>query len=380
MDLKLTEAQRMMMETAADFIKSEAPPTRITRLFKENRTYVPEIYAKACELGWAGTIIPVEFGGSGATLTDCAALYEALGHAPLAGPLFSSGVLAALILQCAGSAGQQARFLPAIARGAAIVVPAITDKSAIWGPETVETQIKQSRGKVTLSGTKHFVLDAEAATHFLCCARDAQGHLRHVIVERDARGVTVTPHTGFLLSVAQVRFDAVEVAAENVLAASVDGWGALETALEKALPVLAAFKVGACQEIFDFTNEYTRVRVVFGTPIGRFQRVQDHCVDISTQLDSARWITYETLWLIETGQPATAQVHETKAVASEAYYEACNLSHMVHAGPGTDYDHPLMAHSVLAHTLYQYLGTPQYHKRRMIDALFPRQQRAQARA
>ena len=44
---------------------------------------------------------------------------------------------------------------------------------------------------------------------------------------------------------------------------------------------------------------------------------------------------------------------------------------MVHAGPGTDYLHPLMVHSVLAHTLYQYLGTPDYHKRRMVDALYP---------
>jgi alkylation response protein AidB-like acyl-CoA dehydrogenase len=379
MDLKLTEARRMMMDSAADFIKSEAPPTRITRWFKENRAYIPELYAKACELGWAGMIVPEEFGGSGATLTDCAVIYEALGHAPLAGPLFSSGVLATLILQCAGSADQQACFLPAIARGRSIVVPAITDKSVIWGPETVETRMAQSQGRVTLSGTKHFVLDAEAATHFICCARDSQGCLRHVVVKRDAPGVTVTPQTGFLLSVAKVRFDGVEVAAENVLAASDDGWTALETALEKALPILAAFKVGACQEIFDFTNEYTRVRVVFGTPIGRFQRVQDHCVDISIYLDSARWITYETLWLLDTGQPARAQAHETKSVASEAYYETCNLSHMVHAGPGTDYDHPLMAHSVLAHTLYQYLGTPQHHRRRMIDTLIPRQQRAEAR-
>jgi hypothetical protein len=45
---------------------------------------------------------------------------------------------------------------------------------------------------------------------------------------------------------------------------------------------------------------------------------------------------------------------------------------MVFAGPGTDYGHPLMAHSVLAHTLYQYLGTPAHHKRLMMDVLFPR--------
>ena len=50
----------------------------------------------------------------------------------------------------------------------------------------------------------------------------------------------------------------------------------------------------------------------------------------------------------------------------------------VFAGPGTDYKHPLMAHSVLAHTLYQYLGTPLYHKRAMVDTLYPRKAKSNA--
>ena len=68
------------------------------------------------------------------------------------------------------------------------------------------------------------------------------------------------------------------------------------------------------------TCEYTRTRVVFGQPIGRFQRVQDHCVDISINLDMARWATYETIWRIECGMPARGAVHEAKAVASDGYY------------------------------------------------------------
>ena len=120
------------------------------------------------------------------------------------------------------------------------------------------------------------------------------------------------------------------------------------------------------------TCEYTRSRVVFGQPIGRFQRVQDHCVEISIHLDQARWATYEAIWRVDCGMDARAGVHEAKATASGGYYHGTNYAHMVWAGPGTDYSHPMMAHSVLAHTLYQYLGTPGHHKRLMIDALYPR--------
>jgi len=175
-----------------------------------------------------------------------------------------------------------------------------------------------------------------------------------------------------MIGAAEVNFDNVAIAAANIIGELNSGWAVVNRATMKAIPILCAYKVGACQEIFEMTNEYTRTRVVFGQPIGRFQRVQDHCVDISIHLDGARWITYETLWKLDAGIDAEASVHQSKAVASEAYYQSCHFSHMVFAGPGTDYKHPLMAHGVLAHSLYQYLGKPIYHKRAMLDALYPR--------
>ena len=45
---------------------------------------------------------------------------------------------------------------------------------------------------------------------------------------------------------------------------------------------------------------------------------------------------------------------------------------MVFAGPGTDYLHPLVGHMIQSRSLYQYLGNPLYHKRKMMDYLFPR--------
>ncbi len=216
------------------------------------------------------------------------------------------------------------------------------------------------------------MFDAEAATGFICAARTDSSAIALVLVDRESPGISITPQAGYMASVAEVRFDRVQLSGANLLGEAGSGWRILDRALEKALPILCAYQVGACQEIFDFTAEYTRTRVVFGQPIGRFQRVQDHCVDLSIHLDAARYVTYETLWRLDSGQPATASSHEAKAVASEAYYQACNFAHMVFAGPGTDYQHPLMAHSVMAHTLYQYLGTPLHHKRKMMDALYPR--------
>ena len=368
MDLKLNEDQSMLKKVAADFLKAEAPPHVITEWYQKKNAFIPELYKKAADVGWLGMMVPDEFGGGGASCTDCAAVFEELGRGPLPGPYFSCGVLAAQLILEGGSTDQKKSFLPKICDGSVILIPAISDDPIQFGARSVQTRLTPSGSGFTLNGTKRYVFDGDAATGFLCAARTERGDVALVRVDRNAPGVSVGSIFGFMIGAAEVSFNNVTVGSADLIG----DWTTVEHALEKALPILCAYQVGACQEIFEMTNEYTRTRVVFGQPIGRFQRVQDHCVDISIHLDGARWITYETLWKVESGMDARAGIHQSKAVASEAYYQSCHFSHMVFAGAGTDYKHPLMAHSVLANSLYQYLGTPLFHKRAMVDALYPR--------
>ena len=372
MDLKLNDDQNMLKKVAADFVKAEAPSYVITDWYQKKQAFIPGLYKKTAEVGWLGMTVPDEFGGGGTSALDCAAVFEELGRAPLPGPYFSCGVLAAQLILDAGSAALKKAWLPKICDGTAVIIPAISDDPMQFGPRSVQTRASKSSDGYRFHGAKRFVQDGSAASHFIVAARAEAGQVILALVERNAPGVTVTEVNGFMIGAAEVKLDGVAVGKEAMLNGSGGGWSVVESALGKVLPILCAYKVGACQEIFEMTNEYTRTRVVFGQPIGRFQRVQDHCVDISIHLDGARWTTYETLWKLDSGIEARASVHQAKAVASEAYYQSCNFSHMVFAGAGTDYKHPLMAHSVLAHSLYQYLGTPLYHKRAMVDALYPR--------
>lgn len=372
MDLSLNDDQEMLKKVASDFVKAQVPAHQVTQWYKNKQTFQPQLVKKAAELGWLGMMIPEEYGGAGVSAMDCAVVFEELGRGPVPGPLFTSGVLSAQIIYEAGTEAQRNALLPRLCKGEMIVIPAITDKAAYWGAEAVETRLSKTPDGYIMNGAKRFVFDAQGATDYLCAARTEEGKVVFLIVDAKSPGVSIKPHLGFFVSLAEVRFDKVVVSPTSLLGASGANWETLEAALDKALSILSAYQVGATQEVFDMTCEYTRNRIVFGQPIGRFQRVQDHCVDISICLDQARWATYETIWRIDSGMPARAAVHEAKAVASEGYYHGTNYAHMVWAGPGTDYDHPMMAHSVLSHTLYQYLGTPAHHKRLMMDALYPR--------
>jgi alkylation response protein AidB-like acyl-CoA dehydrogenase len=143
----------------------------------------------------------------------------------------------------------------------------------------------------------------------------------------------------------------------------------LERALLRALPILCSYMVGGCQAVYEMSVSHSQTRVQFGVPVGKFQRVQDHIIRLVNHLDGARWTTGEALWKLDTGRPAAASVHMAKAVASEAYVEACNAAHEVHAGIGSANEYGLVAHTQMSRTLFHYLGDPRWHKRRMADAL-----------
>jgi len=371
-DLSLTESQEMLRHAARTFMEREAPRHAIVALQKAESSLVPDLWRKAASAGWLGIVVPPDYGGSGSTLGDAAVLHEELGRGPLPGPFFSSGILGALTVMEAGTAAQKQGLLPGVASGERVLTVAITEPNASWGPQGVTLAPQRLNGRYRLNGAKLFVADASSATDFLVAVRtgDGPGDLGLLLVDARTPGVSARRLAGFVSWQGEVTFENVEVPVANLLGGRTDGgWAALQKAFDKALPVLCSYMVGGCQQVFEMSVHHSRVRVQFGVPIGRFQRVQDHVVRLVNHLDSARWTTAEALWKLDTGRPATSAVHLAKAVASEAYLEACNAAHEVHAGQGSLVEYGLAAHTQMSRTLFHYLGDPRWHKRRMAEAL-----------
>src|SRR5712691_230962 len=137
MDLTLTDSQEMLKQAARSFIQREGPKDLIVSLEQAGSALVPDLWRKACELGWLGLLIPAEHGGQESSLSDAAVLYEEMGRGPLPGPFFSSGVLGALLLLEGGTPEQRRAILPGVASGERILGVAITDPSMSWGAHGV---------------------------------------------------------------------------------------------------------------------------------------------------------------------------------------------------------------------------------------------------
>jgi alkylation response protein AidB-like acyl-CoA dehydrogenase len=372
MDLALNEHQRMLEQSVRNFMERRAPRSRIVALQRSETGYEAETWQTIAQLGWLGLLIPEQYGGGGASLTDAAVLHQEFGRGPLPGPFFSSGVLAAMILLQAGTEEQRRRFLPQIATGDQLFCVAITEPARSWGPQGIALAAERSGDRYRLNGTKLFVSDAVAASHIIVAVRTGPtlDAISLLLVEKRTRGVSARVLPGFIGWQAEVSFDNVEIPADALLGPREhEGWAALAHAMERALPILCAYQVGSCQAVFEMSVEYSQTRIQFGVPIGRFQRVQDHIIRLVNHLDAARWATYEALWKLDSGRPATASVHMAKAVTAEAHMEACNAAHEVHAGIGSSLDYGLVPHTQVSRTLFNYLGDPKWHKRQMANAL-----------
>src|SRR5205814_1399485 len=111
---------------------------------------------------------------------------------------------------------------------------------------------------------------------------------------------------------------------------------AARAAILRATPILCAYQVGSCQAVFEMSVAYSGERMQFGKPIGTFQRVQDHIIDLVNVTESARWATNHAVWRTDAADAsahdiATA-VHVSKPVTAPSHIDACPSPHAVHRG------------------------------------------------
>ena len=373
MDLSLTPEQEMLKAAARRLVSQEYPKETLLQIASPDETTPLEPWGQLAATGWLGILIPEQYGGEGGSFTDAGVLFEELGRGPVPGPHLTSAVLSALTVLEGGTDQQKRDWLPRIARGEMRLVPAITERDYGWDQRDVRTvaNVNGDGDGFRVNGAKAYVFDGESATHYLCAVRSEETEdAGLVVVPADASGVRARNLPGFAWNLAEVRFDNASVESTGVLGGNIaDGWSAWQRGAAKAIPVISAYQVGGCQAVYEVSVDYSRTRIQFGTPIGRFQRVQDQVIALVNHLDAARWTTYEALWKLDVGRDAASSISLAKAIASEGYYEACNYAHEVHAGVGSMTEYGLTLHTAASRTLYHFLGDPKQHRRELATAL-----------
>jgi alkylation response protein AidB-like acyl-CoA dehydrogenase len=256
----LTEEQTMLRDAAREWTAEKSPVSALRKVrdSKAALGYDAALWAEMGEMGWAGVVVPEAYGGSEFGYLGLGLILEETGKTLTASPLLSTALAGASALVLGASEAQKAEWLPKIATGEVVVSLAI-DEGAHHAPEKTALTAGKSSDGHTLTGAKTFVIEGMAADLFVVAARTAgkPGDTAGVVlflVPANAKGVSRSAlHLADSRGHATVRFDNVEVPADNLLAG---GWGTVEGVLDRVRAGLAAEMLGASVQAFQITLEY----------------------------------------------------------------------------------------------------------------------------
>jgi len=368
----LNEEQSMLRDAAKSWTQEKSPVTAFRKMRDSGVEigYDVNAWNEMAEMGWAGVIIPEEYGGSAFGYLSMGLILEELGRTLTASPLIASGVGAASALVLGGSDAQKSEWLPKIADGSVVGALAV-DEGPHHAPEKVALAATKSGAGYSLSGTKTFVIEGLAANLLVVSARtsgkpgDKDG-ITLFLVPADARGVSrkrlaLADSRG----AANITFDKVEVDADAVLGAADKGWDVLEKTLDRVRAALAAEMLGAANQAFETTLDYLKVRVQFGQVIGSFQALQHRAAKMFTDLELARSAVEAALQAIDADSPDVPElVSLSKAKMGDVFHLVSNEMVQMHGGIGMTDAHDAGFYLKRARAAEAAFGSQSYHRDR----------------
>jgi len=375
MEFDLSKPQKLLKDSAREFLSRHCPPKRVRELMNAETANDDELWRSMADQGWTGLVIPEEYGGLGAELLDLAVVCEEMGHACLPGA-FQATLFSTALIDRAASPEQKAQYLDAIASGSLKATVAQLEETADWDIDAINLKAVRDNGKLHVSGRKLFVPDAASADLLLCVATSggSNGGGSPVIlpVSKGADGVEIKsmPSMDETRKIYEVQFNNVTVNGADVFGADGNARGALAQATHVATVALCAEMVGGMQWILDTTVEYAKTRHQFGRPIGSFQAVQHQCADMLLMTESARSATYYAAWAVTENAPnAGTAVSIAKAYCSDAYREVGNRGVQVHGGIGFTWEHDLQLYYKRSKAAETMFGDATFHRERIARAV-----------
>jgi alkylation response protein AidB-like acyl-CoA dehydrogenase len=339
MTLVLTEDQAMFRDAVKRFASERAPVSQLRKLRDSNDAvgFSREVWKEMADMGWAGVLIPEQFGGVGFGHVGAGLIGQEIGRNLSATPLLSTAVLGATALLKAGSDAHQQSLLPQVASGDLILALAAEERGR-HAPFHVAMRAIMSEGKYKLGGRKIHVLDGHVAHKLIVVARtsgdvNSRDGIAFFLVDPKAAGVTVARTAnvdGRNAAIVELRDVLVEP--EDMLD---KGGPILESILDVGRAVLAAELLGVAEEAFERTLDYLREREQFGVKIGTFQALQHRAAHLFCEIELVRSVVLRALQALDAQAANSATlVCLAKGKASDIARLATNEAVQMHGGMG----------------------------------------------
>jgi alkylation response protein AidB-like acyl-CoA dehydrogenase len=340
MDLDFSEEQDMLRGLARGVCADFASLDVVRELEDDPVGYPDGFWKQLAALDLIGLTLPAAYGGSGMTTLEAAILYEELGRSLAPSPHFASAIMSAGVLVAAGSEEQKQAWLPRIASGESILVPAWIEPHHGFGAEGVQVTARADGDGYLLDGTKWHVPFARSAERLVVLARTGEG-VDLFLVDPTSAGVVLDQQMTIASDCQYaVSFEAVRVAAADRIGAAGSGWDTWSEVMNDGMILLAAQAMGGARHALDITVQYAKDREQFDKPLGAFQALAHYMADAKTAVDGATLLVYEAAWARAEGRPVERLAPMAKLFATQTYRDVTAMAQQIFGGVGftVEYD------------------------------------------
>jgi butyryl-CoA dehydrogenase len=370
MDLKLSEEQRLIVQTARDFARREVWPKAAE--IDEHHRYPQEIIRQMAELGFMGIAIPEAYGGAGMDWHSYALVMEEISLA-----CASCGVIMSVnnSLVCDpilkfGTEAQKKEYLIPLARGERLGCFALSEPEAGSDAAALKTIARRSGDDYLIEGVKNFITNGPQADVCMLITMTApeKKHkgITAFIVPLDLPGVRRGPAERKLgiagSGTCQLFFEECRVPASLRLGEEGEGFKVAMSTLDGGRIGIAAQALGIARAAMEAAVAYSKERKTFGHPIATHQAIQFMLADMATEIDAARLLTWRAALLKDQGERFSTAAAMAKLMASEVANRVAKNAVQIFGGYGYMKEYPVERHLRDAKITEIYEGTSEIQR------------------
>lgn len=364
LDELFTEEHKLIRASVREYVKKSISP--IIEECAQNAEFPQQIVKEMGELGCFGPTVPTEYGGGGLDYISYGLMMQELerGDSGVRSTASVQGSLVMFPIYEYGSEEQRKKYLPKLASGEWLGCFGLTEPDHGSDPSSMITNIKDKGDHVLLNGSKMWISNAPFAQVAVVWAKDENGDIRGVIVERGMEGFsTPTTHGKWSLrasATGELVFDNVKVPKENILPKAKGLKGPL-SCLTKARYGIAWGALGAAMDCYDTALRYSKERTQFDKPIGAFQLQQKKLAEMITEITKAQLLNWRLGTLMNEGRATPAQVSMAKRNSCEVAQQAARDARQMLGGMGITGEYSIMRHMMNIESVITYEGTHDIH-------------------
>lgn len=364
LDDLLTDEHKLIRDSAREWIKKEVSP--IIEDYYERAEFPKQVIPGLAAIGGFGPYIPEQYGGPGLDQISYGLIMQELERCD-SGLRSTSSVQSSLVMYpiyAYGNEAQKMKYLPKLATGEFIGSFGLTEPDHGSNPGGMLTNFKDMGDHYVLNGAKMWISNAPFCDIAVVWAKNEEGRIHGLIVERGMEGFT-TPETHGKLSLrasatGELIFDNVKVPKENLLP-NKSGLGAPLGCLDSARYGIAWGAIGAAMDCYDSALRYSKERIQFGKPIASFQLMQKKLAEMITEITKAQLLTFRLGQLKNAGTATTAQISMAKRNNVEMALNVAREARQIHGAMGITNEYSIMRHMANLESVVTYEGTHDIH-------------------